>query len=100
MFIISFFLDTGWINSGWLFIWSMGFWVYLLIREEVSLLLCRLYRTAAVGDSPVHHLGRGPEGLAGSTVKALIMALIDIAFSQSFLKILAPAFHGTRQWYG
>ena len=56
--------------------------------EEVSLLLCGLYRTAAVGALSIHHLGRGPEGLAGRTVKALIMALIDIALFVELLKNL------------
>jgi hypothetical protein len=47
--------------------------------EEISLLLGRLYDTAAVRALAVHQLGLGPEGLTGSTVHSLIGSLVNIS---------------------
>ena len=46
--------------------------------EEVSLLLRRLYHTAAVRALAVYQLGLRPERLTGSTVHSLIGSLVNI----------------------
>ena len=46
--------------------------------EEISLLLGRLYDTAAVRALAVHQLGLRPEGFTGSTVHSLVSSLIDV----------------------
>ena len=63
-------------------------WSIFAHTEEISLLLGRLHLTAAVGTFSIHQLGRGPEGLAGSTIKALISALVDIALIIKLFKNL------------
>ena len=55
--------------------------------EEIRLLLGRFYLASAVRTLAVHQLGLSEKGLAGSTVKALISALVDIALIIKLLKI-------------
>ena len=56
--------------------------------EEISLFLGRLHLAAAVRTLAVHQLGLGPEGLAGSTVHALVSALVNIALVVQLLEDL------------
>ena len=47
--------------------------------EEISLFLCRLYFTSAVRAFSIYQLGRGPEGLTGSTVHSFIGTFVNIS---------------------
>ena len=56
--------------------------------EEISLFLGRLHLAATIRTLAVHQLGLGPEGLAGSTVHALVSTFVDIALVIQLLENL------------
>ena len=60
--------------------------------EEISLFSCRLYLSAAVRAFTVHQLRLCEKGLAGRTVHALIIALVNIAFVVQFFEDLLYLF--------
>ena len=61
--------------------------------EKVSLFLCGLYLSAAVGAFSVFQLRGGPKGFAGGTVKPLVVALVDIALLVQFFEDLLHLRH-------
>ena len=56
--------------------------------EEIRLFLGRLHLAAAVRALAVHQLGRGPEGLAGRAVQALVGSLVNVALLVKLLENL------------
>ncbi|CDD52908.1 uncharacterized protein BN633_00970 [Ruminococcus sp. CAG:379] len=64
--------------------------------QEVCLLLGGLHLSATVRTLAVHQLGGRPEALAGSTVHALILALVDIPLVVQLLEDLL--YHFLMPW--
>ena len=56
--------------------------------EEICLLLGRLNRAAAIRTFAVYQLGLCKEGLAGSAVHSLVMALVNISLVVELLENL------------